>query len=112
MIKRLQVQVPAGAAGEFSSPESTLCADLYVYFTEQILSSSSTFAAPEMDPLFGGKCFRSEHRFFPIAQVTAMPLLVNSSMKELFRHYRPHLTRKPYYTVPHLMSFAKLCSFK
>ena len=29
MIERLQVQIPAGAAGEFSSPESTLCADSY-----------------------------------------------------------------------------------
>ena len=28
MIERLQVRVPAGAAGEFSSPELTLCAAL------------------------------------------------------------------------------------
>ena len=27
MIERLQVRIPAGAAGEFSSPESTLCTD-------------------------------------------------------------------------------------
>ena len=27
MIERLRVQIPAGAAGEFSSPELTLCAD-------------------------------------------------------------------------------------
>ena len=26
MIERLRVRIPAGAAGEFSSPESTLCA--------------------------------------------------------------------------------------
>ena len=30
MIERLQVQIPGGAAGEFSSPESTLCADSYL----------------------------------------------------------------------------------
>ena len=29
MIERLRVQIPAGAVGEFSSPESTLCADSY-----------------------------------------------------------------------------------
>ena len=29
MIERLRVRIPAGAAGEFSSPESTLCADSY-----------------------------------------------------------------------------------
>ena len=29
MIERLPVRVRAGAAGEFSSPESTLCADSY-----------------------------------------------------------------------------------
>ena len=28
-IKRLQVQIPAEAAGEFSSPELILCADSY-----------------------------------------------------------------------------------
>ena len=29
MIERLQVRIPAGTAGEFSSPQSTLCADPY-----------------------------------------------------------------------------------
>ena len=29
MIERLRVRIPAGAAGKFSSPESTLCADFY-----------------------------------------------------------------------------------
>ena len=30
MIERLQVRIPAGVVGEFSSPESTLCADSYL----------------------------------------------------------------------------------
>ena len=29
MIERLPVRIPAGAAGEFSSPKLTLCADSY-----------------------------------------------------------------------------------
>ena len=29
MIERLRVRIPAGAAGEFSSPGSTFCADSY-----------------------------------------------------------------------------------
>ena len=29
VIERLRVRIPAGAAGEFSSPESSLCADSY-----------------------------------------------------------------------------------
>ena len=29
MFERLRVRIPVGAAGEFSSPESTLCADSY-----------------------------------------------------------------------------------
>ena len=29
MIERLQVRILTGAAGEFFSPESTLCADSY-----------------------------------------------------------------------------------
>ena len=29
MIERLRVRIPSEAAGEFSSPESTLCADLF-----------------------------------------------------------------------------------
>ena len=32
MIERLRVRIPAEAAGEFSSPESTLCADSYSVF--------------------------------------------------------------------------------
>ena len=30
VIERLRVRIPAGAAGEFSSPELTLCADSYL----------------------------------------------------------------------------------
>ena len=30
VIERLQVQIPAGAAGEFSSSDLTLCADSYL----------------------------------------------------------------------------------
>ena len=30
MIESLRVRIPAGAAGEFSSPESTFCADSYL----------------------------------------------------------------------------------
>ena len=29
VIERLRVRIPAGAVGEFSSPESTLCAESY-----------------------------------------------------------------------------------
>ena len=29
MIERLRVRIPAGTAGEFSSPELSLCADLF-----------------------------------------------------------------------------------
>ena len=31
MIERSRVRIPAGAAGEFSSPWSTFCADLFRY---------------------------------------------------------------------------------
>ena len=30
MIETLEVRIPTGAAGEFSSPELTLCADSYL----------------------------------------------------------------------------------
>ena len=30
MIERLEVQIPAEAAGQFSSPEVTLCADSFL----------------------------------------------------------------------------------
>ena len=30
VIERLRVRIPAGAAGEFSSPDSTLCADSFI----------------------------------------------------------------------------------
>ena len=32
VIERLQVPIPAGVAGEFSPPESTLCAESYSVF--------------------------------------------------------------------------------
>ena len=31
MIERSRVRIPAGTAGEFSSPGSTFCADLFRY---------------------------------------------------------------------------------
>ena len=38
MIERLQVRIAAGVVGEFSSPELTLCADLFgVHFTPVLL---------------------------------------------------------------------------
>ena len=37
MIERLRVQVLAGAAGEFSSPESTFYADLFVVCSTPVL---------------------------------------------------------------------------
>ena len=38
MIERLLVRIPAGAAGAFSSPELSLCADLFgVRFTPVLL---------------------------------------------------------------------------
>ena len=37
MIERLRVRIPAGAAGEFSSPELTLCADLFSVHSTPVL---------------------------------------------------------------------------
>ena len=37
MIERLRVRIPAGAAGEFSSPESTFYADLFVVCSTPVL---------------------------------------------------------------------------
>ena len=38
MIERLRVRISAGAAGEFSSPESTLCADVFAIRSNPVLS--------------------------------------------------------------------------
>ena len=37
VITRLRVRIPAGAAGEFSSPESTLCADFFGALSTPVL---------------------------------------------------------------------------
>ena len=37
MIKRSRVRVPVGAAGEFTSPGSTFCADSYFGGTPPVL---------------------------------------------------------------------------
>ena len=42
MIERLGVRIPAGAAGEFSSPELTLCPGSYSVFVPPSFYRSST----------------------------------------------------------------------
>ena len=37
MIEKLRVRIPTGAAGEFSSPELTLCADLFAVRSTPVL---------------------------------------------------------------------------
>ena len=37
MIERLQVRILAGVVGEFSSPELTLCADLFCVCSTRVL---------------------------------------------------------------------------
>ena len=44
MIERLRVRIPAGAAGEFSSHESTLCADSYSVLPQWHVKDSSDSA--------------------------------------------------------------------
>ena len=41
VIERLQVQVPAGAMGKFSSPGSTFCVDSFQYLFHQCYCSST-----------------------------------------------------------------------
>ena len=50
MIKRLQVRVHAGVTGEFSSPELTLCADLWILFCMYgvKIMGRSTFTSSEV----------------------------------------------------------------
>ena len=42
VIERLRVRIPAGAAGKFSSPELTLCADSYSVFVPPLCYRSGT----------------------------------------------------------------------
>ena len=49
MIERLQVRIPAGAVGEFYSPESTFCADNYFGIR------SNTTVAHKKDPSHSAK---------------------------------------------------------
>ena len=46
MTERLRVRIPAGVAGEFSSPGSTFCADSYFLLPEQHVN----------DPCHSTKC--------------------------------------------------------
>ena len=50
MIERLPVRIPAGAAGEFSPPESTLCADSYSVFVPPPYYRSGTQKTPVILP--------------------------------------------------------------
>ena len=50
MIEKLRVRIPAGAAGEFSSPESTLCADSYSVSVPHPRHRSGTLKSPVILP--------------------------------------------------------------
>ena len=50
MIERLRVRIPAGAAGEFSSLESTLCADSYSVSVPPLCYCSGTEKTPVILP--------------------------------------------------------------
>ena len=55
MIDRLRVRISAGAAGEFSSPESTLCADSYSVSVPPPCYRSSTKQTPVILPKVQGQ---------------------------------------------------------
>ena len=50
MIERSWVQIPAGTAGEFSSPGSTFCADSYFVSVPPLCYRSSTLKIPVILP--------------------------------------------------------------
>ena len=50
MIERLRVRIPAGAAGEFSSPELTFCADSYSVSVPPACYRSGTLKIPLILP--------------------------------------------------------------
>ena len=50
MIERLRVRIPAGAAGEFSSPECTLYADSYSVSAPPPCYRSGTLKTPAILP--------------------------------------------------------------
>ena len=50
VIERLQVRIPAGAAGGFSPPELTLCADSYSVSVPPLCYCSGTLKTPVILP--------------------------------------------------------------
>ena len=50
MVERLRVRVPAGAVGEFSSPELTFCADSYSVSFPPRFKHSGTYKTPVIVP--------------------------------------------------------------
>ena len=50
VLERLRVRIPAGAAGECSSPESTLCADSYSVSVPPPCYRSGTLKTPIILP--------------------------------------------------------------
>ena len=55
VIKRLRIRIPAGAAGEVSSPEFTFCADSYsVSVFQPLCYRSATYKTQLILPKFAG----------------------------------------------------------
>ena len=66
MIESLRVRIPAGAAGEFSSPELTLCADSYsVSVPPPVLPQWHVKEPGDSDQSAGGKLHVNTYNLDP-----------------------------------------------
>ena len=96
MIERLRVRIPAGAAGEFSSPESTLCAYSYsVSVPPPVLPQWHVKDPGHSSKSAGGRLHMKTHT--PLTQRSRSGLAMLLSRHSLMGPYRAttsHATRQ------------------
>ena len=61
MIERLRVRIPTGAAGEFSSPELTLCDDTYSVSVPLLYYHAGMLKTPVILPSVGVRLHINRH---------------------------------------------------
>ena len=86
MIERSRVRIPAGAAGEFSSPESTFCADSYF----GIRSVSHVTALARKRP----RSFCRQKRRWQVTAKYAYSLRIHLALHEVTWFMVVHRTRR------------------
>ena len=95
MIGGLRVRIPAGAAGEFSSPESTLCADsLFGVRSTPVLPQWHVKDPGHSTKSAGGRLHLNTHTPLTQRSQNALTMQLSRHSVETYQETSSHTTRQ------------------